>query len=170
MKIAIFLFFSITFLLFNLVECSTPISNCSTFQSYSPQSYHLVNDIDCINQTITLSIPKLLANTILDGRGFTIRNMKIVSTASAFGLFLVAETNSTIMNITFEDVSLSLPNSGAKKIAFLIGSTTGKMTIKDVVFRTNNTFSNNISTEGKSVGGKKNFFFSKEILYYFFQK
>ena len=108
----------------------TPVEG---FVDYPNAYYVLVNDIDCEGQTInsignsSLGFSGVRFSGVLDGQGYTIKNLKVTSSTGKSALFGYIQ-DCTIKNITFDNYQVD----GSSGSAFLVCYNYGHLKVMNV--------------------------------------
>ena len=133
-----------------------PINNCSELQDIKNNlggDYKLENDINCSS----FSFSPIGINTeafvgILDGKGFMIHDLNIISSESQEGgIFGFTDSNAKIFNLTLRDITLNLGVTGS--IGLLVGYAKTSI-IKDIkIISSNKTVVNHLKSTKNSNAG-----------------
>ncbi len=140
----------------------TPISTVAEFKQMTNGNYYLANDIDfSAEATFTDYVVEKFSGT-LDGNGKTIKNIKInAEGAGGVFKFVAFEADTTIKNITVENVTMTLQTSvGSNVVGFLAAyqgtsqtAGTASLTLENV--NVSGTMSGFTSIAGGLVGSAK---------------
>lgn len=112
----------------------------------------VVLDADIDMDGVTLK-PMTKFRGTLDGRGFAVKNLDIVSTSANYsGLFLVVDSDITVKNISFIDCTAKSSNTGnASRIGLIVGQVYNNTNILNLNFE--NVYVSGTITGVNHVGG-----------------